>query len=146
MTMACPPSRRDGRQRPYKGGVGSRPGGFMAASWALRGLAVLLWVLLPSMAGAQQGAEKTIAVAVPADPQHFNPGITTASHTHAVADSLFNGLVALARDASPLPDLAQSWNIEDGGKVYRFKLARNVQWHDGKPLTSADVAFTFREI
>jgi peptide/nickel transport system substrate-binding protein len=118
----------------------------MAARWALHGLVVSLVLLLPSMPRAQGDPGKTVVVATPADPQHFNPGITTASHTHAVADSLFNGLVALARDASPLPDLAQSWAIEDGGRVYRFKLAGNVRWHDGTALTPADVAFTFREI
>jgi peptide/nickel transport system substrate-binding protein len=103
-------------------------------------------LVLPWALGAQSGTGKTIVVATPADPQHFNPAITTASHTHAVADSLFNGLVALDRNALPMPDLARSWTIEDGGKLYRFKLANNVRWHDGKPLTSADVVFTFREL
>src|SRR5262249_21777717 len=102
-------------------------------------------VLLGVSFATHAKAEGTLVAATAADPQHFNPGITTASHTHAVADSLFNGLVALGRSAQAIPDLAKSWTIEDGGRVYRFKLAPAIHWHDGKPLTADDVMFTFKE-
>ena len=108
--------------------------------------ALVLFLATSGPAAAQAPAPTTLVVAVPADPQQFNPGITTGANTHAVADSLYNGLVALDRTARPLPDLAQSWTIEDGGKAYRFKLAKNVRWHDGRPLIADDVVFTFREV
>jgi peptide/nickel transport system substrate-binding protein len=108
--------------------------------------AVLLPIAFLGVAATQAWGETTLVVATPADPQHFNPAITTASHTHAVADSLFNGLVALDRSARPVADLARSWAVEDGGRAYRFKLAPGVRWHDGKPLTADDVVFTFKEI
>ena len=106
--------------------------------------AFILFAAGPVSAQAPQSS--TLVVAVPADPQQFNPGITTGANTHAVADSLYNGLVALDRTAGPLPDLAQSWTIEDDGKVYRFKLVKGVRWHDGRALTADDVVFTFREV
>lgn len=40
-------------------------------------------------------------------------------------------------------DLAQSWQLSADGKVYTFALVKNAKFHDGKPLTSADVKFTF---
>ncbi|WP_210490877.1 ABC transporter substrate-binding protein [Microvirga antarctica] len=40
-------------------------------------------------------------------------------------------------------DLAKTWDISPDGKVYTFHLRPNVKWHDGKPLTSADVKFTY---
>src|SRR5215470_13305932 len=64
-------------------------------------------VVLGAAFSAQAEGQGTLVAATAADPQHFNPGITTASHTHAVADSLFNGLVALGRSAEAVPDLAQ---------------------------------------
>ena len=88
----------------------------------------------------------TAVIAVSADPGHFNPGITTAAQVHAVADSLFNGLVALDADGNPVPDLATSWEVEEGGKAYVLHLASNVRWHDGEPFTSKDVAFSFKEV
>jgi len=88
----------------------------------------------------------TAVIAISADPGHFNPGITTAAQVHAVADSLFNGLVALDAHGNPVPDLATSWDVKEGGKAYVFHLASNVRWHDGEPFTSRDVAFTFKEV
>ena len=116
------------------------------SAWFIGCWGMALSPMLVGTALAQAPRSSTLVVAIPADPQHFNPGITTGGHTHAVADSLFNGLVALDRDARVLPDLAQSWTIEEDGKVYRFKLIKGVRWHDGKPLTADDVVFSFREI
>ena len=45
-------------------------------------------------------------------------------------------------DLQPVGDLATSWQATDGGKTWEFKLRRGVKWHDGKPLTAADVKFT----
>jgi len=44
----------------------------------------------------------------------------------------------------PVGDLAESWDLSDDGKVYTFKLRKNVKWHDGHPFTAKDVAFTFK--
>lgn len=88
----------------------------------------------------------TLVVAASEDPGQFNPGITTSFGPHAVADSLYNGLVALDANANPLPDLAESWEISDDATTYTFHLAEGVTWHDGEPFTSADVKFTFENI
>ncbi|MBI5033720.1 MAG: ABC transporter substrate-binding protein [Chloroflexi bacterium] len=94
--------------------------------------------------GARQGG--TIVIGVTADPGQFNIGITTAGGTHAVADSLYNGLLQFDEKLDPQPSLAESWTISSDGKAYTFKLVPGVQWHDGQPLTSADVKFTFEQV
>jgi peptide/nickel transport system substrate-binding protein len=37
------------------------------------------------------------------------------------------------------PELAKSWEVSADGTVWTFKLHENVKFHDGTPLTSADV-------
>ncbi|MEG0821172.1 MAG: ABC transporter substrate-binding protein [Burkholderiaceae bacterium] len=91
-------------------------------------------------------AAGTLVAAVPADPQHFNGAITTASHTHAVADSIFSGLVALDRQGQPQPDLASAWEISADGRRVSFKLAPHARWHDGQPVTADDVRFSFESV
>ena len=85
-------------------------------------------------------------VAVAGDPGHLNPAISTAGPLHAVADSIFNGLVALDRDGNAQPDLATSWTVSPDGREVRFTLAPGVNWHDGRPFSAEDVKFTFEEV
>lgn len=44
------------------------------------------------------------------------------------------------------PDLAQSWTVSADGKVYTFSLVRNARWHDGRPVTAADIVYSLNRI
>lgn len=88
----------------------------------------------------------TLVVAATEDPGHFNPGITTGFNVHSITGSMFNGLVELDDSANPQPDLAVSWEVNADSTQYTFNLADGIRWHDGEPMTSADVKFTFEEI
>ena len=88
----------------------------------------------------------TLVIALSDDPGHFNPGITTGFNVHAVTGSIFNGLVELDDNANPHPDLADSWDVSDDSTQFTFHLAEGVRWHDGEPMTSADVKFTFESV
>ena len=87
----------------------------------------------------------TLVVSLNGDPGALNPAVTTSGNTHPVTDQVFNGLVGLDESLSPVPELAESWSLEDEGRTYRFALRRGVTWHDGAAFTSADVKFTFEE-
>src|SRR5438132_12985295 len=45
-----------------------------------------------------------------------------------------------------IPELADSWEISDGGKTITFHLHKGVKWHDGVPFSSADVQYTIERI
>ena len=116
-------------------------------SFALLALLAVLALSLgaPGSASAQVRGG-TAVIVVQADPGHLNPAISTGSHVHAVADSLYNALVEFDRDLKPQPDLAQRWTVSERGTVVTFYLVPNVKWHDGMPFTSADVKFSFEEV
>ncbi|HSL33679.1 MAG TPA: peptide ABC transporter substrate-binding protein [Candidatus Limnocylindrales bacterium] len=54
----------------------------------------------------------------------------------------FGGLVRLGPDESIVPDLASRWTTDETGKAWTFTLRQDARWHDGRPVTSADVVFT----
>jgi len=110
-------------------------------------LLVVAWTA-PAPVRAQDSTPRggILVVAINADPGHLNPAITTSGATHAAAELIYNGLLGRDERGDPLPDLAESWTIEQGGAVYRFRLRDGVTWHDGKPFTAADVKFTFEEV
>jgi peptide/nickel transport system substrate-binding protein len=45
-----------------------------------------------------------------------------------------------------IPELAETWEISEGGKTITFHLHKGVQWHDGVPFSSADVQYTIERI
>ncbi|MEX2143880.1 MAG: ABC transporter substrate-binding protein [Anaerolineales bacterium] len=55
---------------------------------------------------------------------------------------IFSGLVRFDDRGIPQPELAETWGISLDGIQYNFALREGLQWHDGEPLTSADVVFT----
>jgi peptide/nickel transport system substrate-binding protein len=114
-------------------------------------LVVLAGTTAAACLGCGAGAGPTdrtgvLVAAIGADPGHLNPAITTNGAVHAAASLLYDGLVALSEDQSPIPRLAARWVVERGGEAYRFHLRTDVVWHDGRPFTAADVKYTFDEV
>lgn len=70
--------------------------------------------------------------------------ITSDSASHGIASKIYNGLVEYDKDMNIIGDLAESWDITDGGKVIVFHLKKGVKWHDGQPFTASDVEFTYK--
>jgi len=107
-----------------------------------------VWSLGTAPARAQDAPVRggTVVAAIVSDPGHLNPAITTSGATHAASELLYNGLLGRDERGEPVPELAESWQIEQGGTVYRFRLRDGVKWHDGASFTAADVKFTFEEV
>jgi class 3 adenylate cyclase len=72
--------------------------------------------------------------------------LTMTDHTDASAliMQLFSGLVEGSVATDVLPDVAQSWEISEGGRKYVFHLRDDVQWSDGVPLTAEDFEYTWK--
>lgn len=51
-------------------------------------------------------------------------------------------LVAITWQGGLKPLLAESYDMEEDGKVWVFHLRQNATWHDGEPFTAADVVFS----
>ncbi len=59
---------------------------------------------------------------------------------------VFNRLVNVDADFQPVPELAKSWAVSADGRTWTFALEEGVTFHDGKPMTAADVVYTFRRL
>ena len=88
----------------------------------------------------------TLILGMAADPSTLNCGIESSQIVAMVTSNIYNGLLHMDEESNPHPDLAQSWEISPDGLVYTFQLRDNVKWHDGQPLTSADVKFSFENL
>jgi len=50
------------------------------------------------------------------------------------------------KDFSPVPQLAESWQVSDDELTWPYKIRQGVKWSDGQPLTAKDAAYTFNRI
>lgn len=104
-------------------------------------------VALPEGAFAQ-AAKKGGTLNTPVWPAatYLNSAISTAGTEAFLSPKFFDGLLGYDYGLKPRAALATEWAMSDDGKTITFKLRPNVKWHDGKPFTSKDVAFTFMNV
>lgn len=62
---------------------------------------------------------------------------------YAQTSFIYDTLLWKNEDGEYIPWLAERWERSDDGTTYTVTLRDDVTWHDGEPLTAADVAFTF---
>jgi peptide/nickel transport system substrate-binding protein len=87
-----------------------------------------------------------IVVASASDARTLIPILASDSSSAEICGLLFNGLVKYDKDLNIVGDLAESWEIKEGGLVIVFHLKKNVRWHDGYPFSAEDVVFTYQRI
>ncbi len=80
-----------------------------------------------------------------AAPTNLDPRIGADAYSEHVHGLIFSSLLGRDDNMNPIPDLAESWEIPDP-LTYIFHLRHGVKFHDGRPLTSADVKYTFDTI
>lgn len=81
----------------------------------------------------------TLHLASPYDIRNLDPGGLTDGLASQAMLLMFDGLVDFDREGHVVPNLAESWDVEDGGRTYRFHLRQGVKMHDGGELTADDV-------
>lgn len=73
----------------------------------------------------------------------LEPILSSLPANPRVAAPMYSRLLSLGKDDDLLPMLAKDWTITQNGTVFTFNLRDDVQFHDGKPLTAADVVYSF---
>ena len=120
----------------------------MSAS-VMRNVAAVL-VALGALGAAAEVPKRggTLNFAVVAEPPNYDcHGSTTFALVHPIAPH-YSLLVKFDGKDYPkvIGDLAQSWTVAPDGMSYTFKLKSGVKFHDGSPLTSADVKASYDRI
>ncbi len=97
-----------------------------------------------SSAAADTDAD-TLVVALENAPINLDPRVGADQASWRVHDVIYNGLLKNGTGGEFLPDLAESFESGDG-RSWTFTLRPNVLFHDGRLLTSEDVAYTFESL
>jgi peptide/nickel transport system substrate-binding protein len=79
-------------------------------------------------------------------PRHLNPAVQSGIATAVPGTQIFASLLRYDDEWNPHPYLAESWEWGDDGLSLTVRLVPNAVFHDGVPITSADVAFSIMTI
>jgi peptide/nickel transport system substrate-binding protein len=109
-------------------------------------IAVLVWdtVLSVTAAGPEPSGQVVIAWHVTISPSWLDPStappqITPFGMLYAIQDALVRAYPGEKMG----PSLAESWEESEDGLTYEFKLRPGLKFHNGDPLTTEDVKFSF---
>jgi peptide/nickel transport system substrate-binding protein len=104
------------------------------------------WAPLPPGAVAASVRGGNLIFGLMAEPDVLTSAITSSGPVQYVSTKIFDALLAYDFDDNPRPQLATAWSVSPDGLEIRFDLRPDVLWHDGKPFTSEDVAFSVLEV
>ena len=77
-------------------------------------------------------------------PKSFNAYVDNNNYSAMVFDLLYEKLLGTdGTTAELVPALARRWGVSEDGRSFTFVLDSRARWSDGRPVTAADVKWTF---
>ncbi len=84
----------------------------------------------------------TLVMLIESSPTNLDPRIGVDAQSERIDNLIFDDLLTRGDNLDVAPGLAERWEIPDR-LTYIFHLHQGVKFHDGRPLTSRDVKWTF---
>jgi peptide/nickel transport system substrate-binding protein len=114
--------------------------------WQWLAASSLLLAALTANAATRPGYGGTLRIEMRAAPASLDPAdvsVPDSAGRRNLTALIFDTLVAVNDDGQVKAGLAESWRA-DGNQQWRFRVRRNVRFHDGSLLTSESVAASLR--
>ena len=107
----------------------------------------LLLCLITSLSGCNRGTHdpSSLTFLIESNPANLDPRYATDAQSQRIDGLLFSSLLERDEQMNLHGDLAETWELPDP-LTYVFHLRSGVHFHDGRPVTSADVKATFDHI
>ena len=81
------------------------------------------------------------------EPQDLDPHTVTGVTEHNIISALLEGLVGEhPQSLEPVPAIAQSWTVSEGGRVYTFKIRKDAKWSNGDAVTADQFVWSWKRI
>lgn len=92
---------------------------------------------------AAAGAEVVLRLSSVSEPSTLDPNLAEDTFSTTPIEQMFLGLTNINNETSDIePELAESWEVNEDGTVWTFKLREDVAWSDGTPVTANDVVYS----
>ena len=79
------------------------------------------------------------------EPESLDPAVPNGQPEARILMALYDGLIEYHPvTMDPIPGIAESWEVKEGGTEYIFRLRRNAKFSNGDPITANDFVYTIR--
>ncbi len=98
---------------------------------------------------SERGVAKKAGVfryAIPQNPTALDPAKVQDGDTIDICQQVFEGLVKWGEDNTVQPNLAEKWEIKDGGTTYVFSLKKGVKFHNGREVKAEDFKWAWERV
>jgi oligopeptide transport system substrate-binding protein len=114
------------------------PADYDASQGDIDALAASLHAETPSLYGIPRQQALVFSGGESSNPREYDPATTHGSGDKMV----FSSLVSFDPQMNLTPDLAATWEIQDG-VIYTFELRADARFHNGRPVTAQDVIYSW---
>jgi len=109
----------------------------------MKHLAAVGLLLAAACAPSPVARRDAIVLALQSSPTNLDPGIGLDESSQRLHQLIFSSLLRIDEHLRNVPDLALRFETTDY-QTYVAEIRAGVRFHDGREMTSADVAYTFR--
>lgn len=96
-----------------------------------------------SEAPAEPAAEAIVRIGWAGSPDTLNPGTAVLTEAYTIFELVYDSMYQLQPDGTYTLELGDSVDISDDGLTYTYHIRDGITFHDGTPLTAADIAYTY---
>ena len=100
----------------------------------------------PSLTVAAEEGKTTLTITVAEEISSLNPLVGNSLVDWFIFNLIYDKLAIYDTSLKPRPWIAEGWEVSEDGTVWTLHLVKNATWHDGTPVTAADVEFTINYI
>ena len=104
-----------------------------------------LWALSPGCGKPVDRPPGALVIALESGPTRLDPRYATDAYSARISALIFNSLARPDENSRLQPDLAESWQAVDE-RTYIFHIRKGIFFHNGRPVTAADVKFTYDSV
>ena len=104
-----------------------------------------LFIAVGCQSSHREAPANVLVVGIEANPAQLDPRYATDANAVRIGHLIYNSLLRADEQLRLQPELAESWRRLDP-QTFEFDLLPKAKFHDGRPLTAADVKYTFESI
>jgi len=103
-------------------------------------------VLFSACSAGSSKKNAAVRINIASEPDSLDPWQSAAADTSSIFRNVFDGLMLYSPSGTPVPGLAEKYEVSADSLTYTFHLVKNATFHNGKKFTSADAVYTYNNL